>query len=374
MLTKTDKDVHQIVEVRSSHSTVQVRVLNAALEERANGDVILRGSIHPDFLRNLKTDDYQREVLSANGGGKKSRLRRGIEDGVTLPDIELGMRGSNVSFKGTTAILHDPVYIIDGLQRVSTLIQYMDENGREGVSSTNPLGATVHFNTTKDWENKRFTDLNTLRTPVSPNVMLRNQRAVHPSVLTLYGLTHNDQSFCMYRRVCWQQRMLKSELLSATSMMRAALALHRSVTERTSATQSKKAIGRGEGAIQRALDMMDRTAKDIGLSNFRENVKEFFEIIDSCWGIRNVEYAQSQAHLRGNFLVTLGTLFSRNPQLWRDGKRIFMDSKTRQRLATFPINDPEIRRLCSAGTMVLPTLYNYLLEHMNKGKSKHRLV
>jgi hypothetical protein len=354
-----------------SHTTVGVKVLNCALEERPNGDLILRGSIATESLANLKTDDYQREVL-ATGHGKKSRLRKGVEEGVTLPDIELGMRGENVSFKGTGAILNDPVFIIDGLQRVSALIVHMGDGGAGSITSTNPLGATIHFNSTKEWEKQRFADLNSLRTPVSPNVMLRNMRDKHPGVLTLYGLSHNDPAFALFRRVCWAQRMTKGELISASSMVRASTSLHRHVVERTSNLGPKATMG-GDKSLTRAPAILDRIAKDIGLNNLRENIKSFYELMDACWGVRVVEFTAPQAHLRSNFITTLGSFLSRNSSLWTEEsqRRLHVDSKTRHRLAVFPIADPEIRRLCSAGTMVLPTLYAYLLNHMNKGKSKH---
>lgn len=373
MLTRTEKTA--ALELGTG-----IRVINAILDERPNGDIILRGSIDPMTLHNLKTDDYQREVLagSGTGGHRKSKLRKGVEAGVTLPEIELGMRGSNVSFSGKTAVLNDSVYIIDGLQRVSTVLMYMADLQAAGKSlkegsATNPLAATIHFNTTKEWEKQRFADLNQLRTPVSPNVMLRNMRDQHPALLTLYGLTHNEPGFAMYRRVCWNQRMNKSELITAASMVRAAKALHIAVHDRLANTGKGPSQG-GDASVLKSPPMLDRVAKEIGLANFRENLRNFFELIDSCYGIRNVEFGQLQAHLRTNFMMTLGRFIANNPSLWsEDGKRFFVDSKTRQRFSSFPINDPEIRRLCSAGTMAMPSLYRHLLDHMNKGMKKHKL-
>lgn len=174
--------------------------------------------------------------------------------------------------------------------------------------------------------------------------------------------------------------MKQSELLSASAVMRAALALHRHVVERTSTTLRPKKAGivpmpdRGNttGGKNRSVLSMDNVAKEIGLNNFRENTKDFFDTIDECWGIRSIEYGEAQGHLKGNFLMVLGGFMSKNPQLWSaDGKRLKIDSKTLARLKTFPVNDPEIRRLSAAGTMVLPTLYEYLLRHMNKGNKKN---
>lgn len=357
----------------------EIRVLNAALEERSNGDIIIRGSIAADCLQHLKTDDYQREVL-APIGGKKSKLQRGVESGVTLPDIELGMRGQQFTSRGNVITLHGAVYIIDGLQRVSALLAHM-ETDKDAATDTDPLGATIHLATTKEWEKSRFADLNQLRTPVSPNIILRNMRDKHPSVLTLYGLSMRDADFALYERVCWNQRMTRSELITASVMVRAARGIHSHIITKlaNAGTSGKNYVGNvglnsGEvgratsASVGRAPMLLDRVAAEVGLQNYRANIKDYFELVDVCYGIRTVEYNQVSTHLRGNFISVLAEFLSRNQRLWKDGKRMNVDAKTRNRLKSFPINDPEIRRLCSAGSMVLPTLYTYLLNHMNKGK------
>jgi hypothetical protein len=350
----------------------EVKVLNAALEERGNGAIILRGSISLDSLKHLRTDDYQREIL-APVGGAKSKLHRGVAAGVTLPDIELGMRGQRFASHGKTFTLEDPVYIIDGLQRVSAILAYREDNPE---SNTEPLGATVHFGTTKEWEKERFAALNMLRVPVSPNVLLRNVRDKHPSILTLYGLSTNDPDFALYRRVCWNQRMKKDELISASSITQVTRSLHRHVVDSLQMAGRNKRTNKtytGAARVSNAPDQLDAIAKETGLHNFRANIKGFFDIVDDCYGIRAVEHNQVQGHLRRNFLMVLGSFLSENIQLWQDEKqtKLKVDAKTRARLRTFAIYDPEIRRLCSAGTMVIPTLYGYLLRHMNKGRHKH---
>lgn len=379
MLSKADTIQRKRADVSTkilSGVTDGIKVLNAALEERGNGALILRGSISPESLRLLRKDDYQREVLAESGGRRTSRLRKGIEAGVTLPDIELGMRGQNFSSRGSTVVLHDPVYIIDGLQRVSAMTAFMEEGGE--VSNTNPLGATVHFSTNKEWEKERFAALNQLRTPVSPNVMLRNSKDAHPSVLTLYGLSTNEPGFALYERVCWNQRMAKNDLVSAMALLRAATGLHKHIIDDTLGDGIREAKIAGAqvyvtNSRNRGPVTLDRVAKSVGLNNFRANVRDFFDLIDECWGIRTIEYGEATGHLRGNFISTLSSFLSKNEMLWDAArKRFHLDAKTKARLKSFPVNDPEIRRLSSAGTMVLPTLYMHLLTHMNKGKSKHK--
>ena len=355
-----------------SKEIVGIKILNAALEESPRGDLILRGTLSTESLKNLKVDEYQREVLarSGRGGMAPSKIRRGIEAGDRLPDIELGMRGQNFTSHGKTVTLHDPVYIIDGLQRVTALMDHIEEHGTP--NGAQPLGATIHFKTTRQQEKERFGALNGPgRTPVSPGVLLRNMRDKHPSILTLYGLSKNDPSFALYGRISWDQRMKQQEILKALLLVKATLALHNTIHKRILNEQG--AAKRNEGGNQnKGAATLDRIAKEIGLNNLRENVKDFFELIDECYGIRTIEYGEAQGHLRGCFLSVLGSFFANNAQLWdAAGKRIRIDTKTKERFKSFAINDPEIRRLCGAGTTsTYPLLYRYLLDHMNKHKSK----
>jgi hypothetical protein len=351
-----------------------VKITNSALEEAPNGAMILRGTISAECLKNLKVDEYQREVLAPTGGGGRatSRIRKGIEEGTRLPDIELGMRGDNFSAHGKTVTLHDPVYIIDGLQRVSALMAHIEEHGTP--NGAQPLGATIYLNTTKQAEKDRFAILNGAgRIPVSPGVLLRNARDKHPSILTLYGLSRNDPSFALYGRVSWDQRMKQGEILKALLFVKSALALHSVIHKDIVAEHGIAKRGTG-GREHKGAVTLDRIAKQVGLQNLRDNMKDFFALIDDCYGIKSIEYGEAQGHLRGNFLITLGNFIANNSQLWDGaGKRIKIDSKTRERFKLFPVNDPEIRRLCAAGaSMVLPMLYKYLLDHMNKHRSKNR--
>lgn len=362
-------------------STKEIKVVNAALEEASDGSVVLRGTLAMESLPHLRVDDYQREVLakSGSGGRKTSKIRKGIESGARMPTIELGMRGQNFTSSGRTFVLHDPTYIVDGLQRVSAMLQYIEDHQGKPNGAL-PLGAEIHFKTNKQLEKERFAALNgSLRTPVSPNVLLRNMREQHPALLTIYGLSMRDKDFALYERVTWNQRMKQSELLTAMSVVKAALNLHRSTVERTKsgsqrANRVQGPAASGETDKYKAISVLDRVAREIGLQTFRENIKDFFNLIDECWGIRNIEYGEAQGHLRSNFLTVLGSFISNNVQLWEDEDQHSMkiDKWTRDRLKSFPVNDPEIRRLSAAGTMVIPTLYNYLLNHMNKHKHKNK--
>lgn len=337
----------------------EVTIHNAAFHELDNGYIVLRGVIDLGSLGMLRTDDYQREVLALNGG-KKSSLTRAIADGEVLPDIELGMRGQKFSSNGKdTVILHDHVYIVDGLQRVSALKAYGEANPESPPLI--PLGATIHFGTTKQWEKERFRVLNNTRIPVGPSVILRNDRDEHPGVTTLYGLSTNDPEFALYQRVQWNQRALRGELITAMTLAKVAGALH---------STSSAVTGTRVAGLAPALDAM---ADKVGLKNYRDNIKKFFELTDDCWGLRKIEYSKLAVVTKGNFLLMVASVLYKHSNFWEDGRKLKVDANMRAKFKSFPIDDPEIARLSGAGSMAIRILYDLMLEHMNKGRRVNRL-
>lgn len=333
-----------------------IRLENAGLIEQ-NGTLIAHGWLDIDSMGLLRVDEYQREVLHQRG----RRLHQALMDGAVFPDIVLGMRGQRISFpKGSNVCeLHDPVYIIDGLQRVfacKTAAEMKPE-----LANTLKIGAEVRFDTNQEVERQLFDDLNTKRIPVSANVLLRNLRNKHPAILTLYGLCHTDKDFALYERVCWNQRMSKQEIVTATVFVKAMKTLHSLVG------------AMGSASAGRIASELDAVTKRMKLATFRRNVVTFFDALDEAFGIRTIEYNQTITHLRGNFLNAVGKMFGAHENFW-EGDVLRIDAQMRRKLASFPINDPEIRRLAGAGNSALPLLYAMLLEHMNKGMRRNMLV
>lgn len=119
------------------NNSTSVGILHGALD--IDGDrMVLRGTIDPTTFGNLRNGPYQREVLP-----RKSRqgLISAFENGSNVPDIDLGNRGDHFECDGSdTYILDQPVFTIDGLQRVSSAIEVM---AATGVMPR--LGATVWF-------------------------------------------------------------------------------------------------------------------------------------------------------------------------------------------------------------------------------------
>lgn len=354
----------------------EIKVLNAALDEREDGTIVLRGVIHPDSLQYLKVDDYQREVLRPVTAtrGKPSPVKTAVWTHAQLPDVDLGMRGARCDSRGDVYTLKDPVYIIDGLQRISTVLGYNAANPEEPTRSS--IGATVHFGTTKEWEKERFAALNTGRSPMSPNVLLRNARDEHPSILTLYGLCHNDKDFVLYGRVSWQQNPIRGQLMTALILARTMAALHKHIPSANLRAGNKAAPQTGTSTKSSTLpSQLDGMVKTLGLRHFRENTKTFFETIDECFGLRVIEYRELAVQTKGNFLTTLAGVMSSHANFWEDGAGTVLkiDADMKKRLKTFPLHDPAIERLAAAGNAVMPILFNMMVDHLNKQRSKNRL-
>ena len=123
-----------------------ITILNGGLDEEADGEIVLRGRIALESFVHLRVDDYQREVAPLTS---QSSILSALKNGDALPDIELGMRGEDyVEGENGMFTLKNAVYIIDGLQRVSTIVHYLAGNPKANIR----IGAKLRFNTTKEWE------------------------------------------------------------------------------------------------------------------------------------------------------------------------------------------------------------------------------
>lgn len=334
-----------------------ITVTSAAIDEisiKGKKTVVLRGVIAPDSLKHLRCDDYQREALPMSS---LTDIMAAIRAGETLPDIEIGMRGTRVSGRGDDYVLGDICYIIDGQQRVNAALNVLAQSPGTNVR----IGAMIHTATTREWEIERFRILNSLRTKLSPNVLLRNAREKNPAIASLYGLCTNDKAFALYQKVAWGQTMKRGELISALMLLKVSGRLH-----------SHKSAGRSV-TVQNLSDQAARLGEVIGNGNVRSNIKEFFEIIDECWGVKLVQYREMAPHMRSTFLTVLAQVFSDHHDFWGDAdeKKIAVDIDMRRKLKAFPLQDPSIAALTSAGGGAPALLYQLVTAHLNKGK-RHR--
>lgn len=335
-----------------------VKIVHGALDEDNGGDIFLRGRVAPESFIHLLADDYQREIAPLTSQGS---IIAALKNGGALPDIELGMRGQSFSeTQEGTFLLHDPVYIIDGLQRVSTAAHYLRTNPGANVR----IGAKVRFSTTKEWERDQFRILNTARSKVSPNVILRNRREESRALLMLYGLTGNTRDFALHGRVSWSQKMARGEMLSALTFAKVVGTLH-----------SHKAAGKSNN-LDALVPALDRSMDIIGLQNMRDNIKHLFDVVDECWGIRRVEYRESAVVIRSQFLTVLARLLSDHTDFWRqpEEKKLFIEASLKKKFATFPIHDPQVMQLCGSAGKAHDLLYMLMVNHINSGKRTKRLT
>ena len=328
-----------------------IKLTNAALDERDN-EIILRGVMDPESLEKLNTADYQREVLPAS---TISQLADAIRKRAGVPDIQLGMRGGQFQEKNDAFYLVDPVYIIDGLQRASAALRLLK-------GGTNPyLGAVVYFNTTEDTERAMFKSLNMNRVKLSSNVLLKNE--AHDSIfLDMLMQLCKDSSLALKGRVCWQQSMQRGQLITAASLMRVASALHR----------------RFGGADWRqhtvnSAKQMDAVSQKLKRTTLRENIKLFINTVDDMWCIREVIYRERAPYLRTGFLTVLARIMNDHEDFW-DDSRLVVPAPLRKKLATFPLNDPQVAQLCGSIGSARKILYFMIVDHINSGKRTRRLT
>lgn len=336
-----------------------VKLFNAALDdaEDSPAGVVLRGALDLGSLHHLLRDDYQREAQPLTS---QWRIIDALKTGSRLPDVDLGMRGEEFTTREGSFFLKDPVYIIDGIQRISTIIHFLSMNPGAVVR----IGATVHLNTTKEWERERFHKLNNWRNKLSPNILLRNMRENNPGILMLYGISMNDKVFPLHHRVSWSQRMTKGELITALTFAKTIAFLHSHKV--SSARNNVEEIGVG---LQKLVEV-------VGIQALRENIRTFFDLIDSCWGIKSVQYKEGAIYMRGQFLHVLARLLSDHRDFWQDNaeKRLFISADLRRKIAQFPIHDPEVARLAGSSGSARQILYMLLRDHINKGKTTKRLT
>ncbi|MEA2701447.1 MAG: hypothetical protein QOE22_156 [Candidatus Parcubacteria bacterium] len=332
-----------------------VRILKGMLDELDDGTIVLRGVIDQASLGNIRADAYQRGIMN------RKDIMDGYRAGAQLPDVELGMRGQNYDSARGILTLRDPVFAIDGWQRIQTGLRFLDlaPDGRVR------LGAMIRFDTTEAYERERFETLNgKSRVKVSANIMLRNKRSDSAAVLMLYGLTHTDKTFVLQNRIAWGQNMVRGELLPAFAFAKIVGRLlgHK--------------IAGGNSSLNNLVAALDHGVESFGVQVMRENVRAFFGLVDECWGIRRIHYRDGASYMKATFLTVLARLISDHHDFWKqpDERRLFVEAPLRRKLAQFPVDDPQVVQLSGATGKAAELLYMLLRNHLNRGKTTKRLV
>lgn len=330
-----------------------VKLWHGALDEK-QGDIVLRGVLDTDSFKLLQVATYQREVMPYS---RISEMVLALKNGNKVPDIELGMRGGDYHEREGIFYLQNDLFIIDGLQRVSAGRQMLLEGGEQKPR----IGATVHFNTTEEWERKRFKVLNVSRTKVSANVLLRNLCPELEVIALLHNMSTRDQAFILNGKVSWDQRVQRTQILTALTLLKVAGMLHAH-------------LGPGRGTDYDELARGNQKIFDrLGKNAFRDNIRTFFEIVDECWGVRSIAFKEGASYMRATFLGSLARLFSGHLNFWRDYKFV-VEKDLRRKLSTFPVSDPTVRQLSGASGQAKSLLLTMMVQHINSGKRTHRLM
>jgi hypothetical protein len=350
-----------------ANSRQSVKFVDAALSLRIENElehIVLRGVLSPDSLDLLQVGSYQREILSRS---TIEDLREPVKAG-RIPEIVLGVRGQTYTERDNAFYLSDPVFIIDGLQRVAAARLI-----RQTEAGSNPrLGCTVFFGTDPDFERRLFLDLNTTGLKLSPNVVLRDMAPDYAIISDIWMLTRSNHSFALYDRVCWDQRMSRGHLINGRMLARIAGLVH-----------SKFGPTRGSD-VKAIASGLQQVADQIGARQVIDNTITYFDLIDECFGLRRVQFKDAASQIKGNFLIALTRLMYSFPDFWepptrKDAmpgfrSRLVISRMWREKLRTFPLHEPEIMRLASAGGTAMLMLYTYILDHLNKGRRTRRLV
>lgn len=327
-----------------------VKLLNGAIDETPEGEIIFRGVIDHSSLEAVQVAKYQREVLTEKAIEK---LMKPVELG-HVPDIIVGMRGERYRENANGIYLQDPVFVIDGLQRMTAAIRLLARD--VGIPH---LGIKAHLNTDEAIERKRFTDLNLGQNKLSSNVTLRNMAEEFDVVDALMKLSQN-KGFPLYNQISWAQNMRRGDRLTAVTYIKVAAMLH-----------SHAGPGRASD-VRSAVSGLVKIMDNVGRGALVSNVKMFYEVIDQAWGIQRVAYKGSAPFLKTTFLTEFARLLSDHAVFW-DDHRLVVDRMTLKKLDSFPIADPEIIQLASSGGSTGGLLYIKMVDHINSGRKKNRL-
>jgi len=283
-----------------------VIILNAALEDDdTTQDIVLRGTVHQDTLKFIRIDWYQRE----QGFSQRhiAEIISGFTVGGKIPDITLGMRGQRVTTVGNAYHLKDPVFCINGGQRLYAAALAQMERPSLRLS----IGAKIHFGTDETIENAMFCKYGTTEVRISPSLMLRNKKKESAAANVLVSL-NQDENFALKERIAWDQTKSRGQLLNGYTLARITGALH-----------GHKGGSLRSHRINELAGSLDTLVDAIGEDTLRINLIRFFNAIDKCWNIRNLSGGRDETRpqLRPEFLLAIATLTSRYTEFWDGAER-----------------------------------------------------
>lgn len=329
-------------------------IITDALVTEVNGQYVIRGIIAPESLRAIDRPSYQREPM------KGTKVYEGMMEAHrtgSLPDVYLNMRGTRYDeYDDGSVHLISGTVMVDGLQRISSGIDVMNDEERP---ATPHQGAYIAVNKDEAWERMMFETLNFDRTQLSANVALRNLKEVLPAMNVLYRFTRNNTS-PLFGRVTWTQPKKRGELLTGTVYVKAVGRLH-------------SHFGPGiRSNAKEAAEGIDAIMVEISRKTLEENVREFFTLIETCWGITELK-TPGATQLKQGFLFTLARVLADHPQFW-DGDRLFVHDRDVAKLKKLDVDAEGIANIAgSTHSSNTSVLYNTILGFLMKNVRASRL-
>jgi DNA-binding XRE family transcriptional regulator len=307
-----------------------ITLCNAVLDDTRDRPSF-RGNPDINSIQGLRIAPYQRGLLGR-------RVMEGYVEyynsGDTMPELTLGMRGHDYQYdeKTRTLTLFNPVFLIDGFQRVGGALYAAESGG-------NPyLSARIYLDTDEAWERTKFSKLDTLQVKISPNISIRNRQDEVPFIKMLFELTF-DPRFALCRRVQWGQHMKRDELSSAYGQLR--------ILSRLFAHIHPELHLQNSGHREMA-DRLQKSMQKMGRKVMRENIIYYWQIVDEAFGIRDITNKGGSLQAGQAFNSALARVFSAHKEFWR-GTELKVPTELKKKLATFPIKrNEDIRALAQA--------------------------
>ena len=175
-------------------------------------------------------------------------------------------------------------------------------------------------------------------------------------------MSESDDKFVLKGRVCWNQRMARAHVVPALGLLKTIATLHCH-------------FGPGRDGSFRGLALgLPKIAEAVGRNVFRNNIRVFFDLVDTCWGIRHITFSSKSTHVKIGFLKALAATLGKHEAFWHNGKNLFIDARMRKKIAQFDPQDPYVSQVASSGGSQTGLILSQLLvDHINSGKRNKRL-
>lgn len=344
-----------------------IKVISPSITQQ-DGRIIIRGLLDNNYLSNINTPDYQRELVKNRvywglvNTFSKQDISADRNKNTCVPDVTLACRGSKQYRKNSQSVVlpDGKVFLVDGLQRISALLHAQELHLEH---SSNPfqaqLGCIIHMDTTIEFEREMFKNLNTNHTSVAADVILREYRHTSEPARAIFDWCSMEGSAPISKFICWQQTMNKSHLLRANSIFRTANTL--------------MARFAGSGGVTKTADLINMAETQFravgGVVNYMHNLNTYYEALEEAFRLTNPEQrVPNSLHLLPH--LAFADLMAKHDDFWdNSGLRLKVPKSILPKISTFTFTMENVRALMSSTKSSSVTMLRTLMvEHIDKGK------